>query len=162
MQWTYWGWGKTDQSTYVGLRCDTQKKSSHKLSTTVPGYPMMFSGQSPLLQCNTMHQYTTSGILLLCSQAVTKILNIYWLYLSESTSLHSQHLGQTHNAVGHWLLVCLITLWTVQVLDALDVSIYPGPHIGCQFVSWVFSLLLARRGLSTEPMGLKTLRCWIY
>ena len=101
------------------------------------------SGQSPPLQYNTVYQYTTSGILLLCGWAVgqlLKMLNIYWQSLSESISLHSLHSG--HTLCGQPLDTGMPNhcMGRASAGCTLDVSSYHGPHIRHQFLLWVFLL----------------------
>ena len=132
------------QTNVLKTKSSTQSSMSHDVS-----------GQSPLLQMQyhaSIHSQWCSTTMWLGSWLVTKMSTIYWLYLSKCTSLHSQHLG--------WTLCWLASgmpnsVWEAQVLDGLDVSIYCGPHIGQQFLSWVFSLLACKERLEHLAHGIK-------
>ena len=107
-------------------------------------------GWSPSLLCTIMHQNTVSGILLLHSQPVTRKSTIYCLFLSKGVWLHSQHLSQT--SCSQPLATAVCSHCKDSLLKCLSTI---GPTLGAKLLLWFFLSSLARRGLSTGPMGIQ-------
>ena len=86
------------------------------------------SGQSSLLSmqyhASTHSQYHLDATQL-GGQPVTKMSNVYWVYLRESASLCGQHLSQTSCSL------LLAPVWAVQVMDVSTV----GPTVGAKLLS---------------------------
>ena len=116
------------------------------------------SGQSssPMQYYASIHSNWHSAAMLLGSWPIPKMLNIYWQSCSESMSLHSQPLG--HHVANHCISVCLITVWTVQVQDVLQMCLSTmGPTLGTNFCHG-FSSPTCKEGL--QPLGLQDWRQW--
>ena len=136
-------------------------QSLHKLSTTVPQWCFGAEYSSLVKYCASIHNQWHSTTIQLGGQLVTKMSNVYWQSLSESTSLCHQQLGHTSCSQPLQTDMPNHCMGSASAECSLGVSTYHGLHIGHQFLSWVFSPAY-KESLSTGPMGLKTLRCWIY
>ena len=97
--------------------------------TNTPHCPTVFLGSilisSPFLIISTQH--TDGGISLLHICAVSHLTG-YCQDLWESMMLHGQIFGSSSQLLDGSSSGCI-----------RSVSCYHGPHIGCQFMSWVFS-----------------------
>ena len=109
------------------------------------------SGQRLSLQCNTMHQKTVSGILLLHSWLVTKTSTVYHLFLSKSVWLHSQHLSQILYSQRLPTGMCSHCMGSVSAEWSLEVSIYHGSTLGTKFLSQVFPSYLQGEAQALGP-----------
>ena len=107
-----------------------------------------FSGQSPSLHCNNMHQKSFSGILLLHSKVVSQLPKSQLFtgcFSAKSVALQSIFKSDIMElTTGYWFKHCM---GSASAEWSQAVSIYCGSHIGHQIAVLGFSSLTHKEGL---------------